>query len=249
MSIIPSPTMKKIRLCFFVSLAFLIVIPITCIVLGVTLHPTEFEYIPRDPSVNRIISLHADLISADVMQGSMVLQWSIADDSCAVEGCSDVNIYFDSNLLHSGAENSGPADNNRPVNPTFVWNVTAGYEDDLARVPTFQTQLAVIPPSGDYSKKHLVRDTHLSEVYYPFDRYLTVIFGFAEDATIVRAQLGSALEAWARLEQAQACQIVSPSLEPKPVKAQARLRLRPRLVYTKVKAVFAEGASCRETEY
>ncbi|KAK0191878.1 hypothetical protein F5146DRAFT_1037543 [Armillaria mellea] len=192
MSAIP-PTTKKIRRCFFISLSFVIIIPITCIVLGVTLHAKEFQYISLDPtSANRTISLHADLISADVKQGSMVLGWSITsdscaesctDDSCIVNGCSDVNIYFDPNLLHSDSGNSGPADSNRPVDPIFVWNATGGYIDDLANSASFQTELAVIPPVGNYSQKHLVRHTRSSEVYYPFDRYLAVIFGFAEDAS------------------------------------------------------------------
>ncbi|KAK0434233.1 hypothetical protein EV421DRAFT_1352549 [Armillaria borealis] len=192
MSNISPPTTKKIRRCFFFSLAFVIIIPITCIIFGVTLHPKEFQYIPTDPSTNRTISLHADLISADLKKGSMVLEWSITSDSCAsectddscdLEGCTDINIYFDSNLLHSDGGNSGPSDNNRPVDPTFVWNATAGYNDNLSRIATFQTELAVIPPLSDSSKKHLVRYTRSSEVYYPFDRYLAVIFGFAEDAS------------------------------------------------------------------
>ncbi|KAK0477889.1 hypothetical protein IW261DRAFT_1565690 [Armillaria novae-zelandiae] len=191
MSTISPPTTKKIRRCFFVSLAFVIVVPLTCIVLGVTLHPTEFQYNPPDPSLNRTIFLHADLISADVKQGSMVLEWIVTGDSCAsctdvscaAEGCSNVNIYFDSNLLHSDSGNS-KSTNNRPVDPTFVWNATASYNDEFGNIPSFQTELAVIPPlSVDYSQKHLVRHTRSSEVYYPFDRYLAEIFGYAEDAT------------------------------------------------------------------
>ncbi|KAK0493860.1 hypothetical protein EDD18DRAFT_395017 [Armillaria luteobubalina] len=192
MSTMSPPTTKKIRRCFFVSLAFVTIVPLTCIVLGVTLHPKEFQYIPQDLSLNRTIYLHADLISADVKQGSMLLEWTVMGDSCAsctdagctVEGCPDVNIYFDSNSLHSDSGNNGPADNNRPENPTFVWNATAGYNDNLANIASFQTELAVTPPlSVDYSQKHLVRHTRSSEVYYPFDRYLAVIFGYAEDAS------------------------------------------------------------------
>ncbi len=44
-----SPT-KIIRHCFFFSLAFVIVIPITCVLLGVSLHPEEFEYSAEDPT-------------------------------------------------------------------------------------------------------------------------------------------------------------------------------------------------------
>ncbi len=51
MSTFPPPT-KKIRRCFFLSLAFVIVIPITCIVLGVTVRPKEFKYNAREPASN-----------------------------------------------------------------------------------------------------------------------------------------------------------------------------------------------------
>ncbi len=56
MPTISPPTTRKIRRCFFFSLAFVIIIPMTCIVLGVTLHPKEFQYIPTDPSANRTVS-------------------------------------------------------------------------------------------------------------------------------------------------------------------------------------------------
>ncbi|SJL16663.1 uncharacterized protein ARMOST_20191 [Armillaria ostoyae] len=178
----PSPT-KKIRWCFFFSLAFVIVIPITCTLLGVTLHPTEFQYSANDPITDgstRKISLHANLITADLKQGTVVLDWSIAGDNC-VSKCPVVNIYFATNLLHSDTSSNGPSGNNRPVDPIFVWNVTAYYNDTYSNFPTFQTELVVFP-LYDYTK-HPVRHTRSSQVYYPFDRYYAKILGFAEDAS------------------------------------------------------------------
>ncbi|KAK0463937.1 uncharacterized protein EV420DRAFT_1638857 [Desarmillaria tabescens] len=112
----------------------------------------------------------------------MVLDWTVVGDSCDSESseCTGVNIYFDTNLLHSDASTNGASGNNRPVDPIFVWNVTA-YDDFLSNIPTFQTELAVFPPY-DWTK-HSVRHTRSSQVYYPFDRYLAEIFGFAEDAS------------------------------------------------------------------
>ncbi|KAK0203539.1 hypothetical protein DFS33DRAFT_1332238 [Desarmillaria ectypa] len=175
------PHVKKIRWCFFLSFAFVIIIPIACILLGVTLHPTEFQYRANGTTSNgaiREIYLHADLISADLKQGTMVLDWTIVGDNCESE-CTDVNIYFDTNLLHSDASTNGASGNNRPVDPIFAWNATAGFYDVLSNIPTFQTELAVFPPY-DYTK-HSVRHTRSSQVYYPFDHYLAEIFGFAQD--------------------------------------------------------------------
>ncbi|KAK0477830.1 hypothetical protein IW261DRAFT_1565617 [Armillaria novae-zelandiae] len=205
------PTAKRIRLCFFFSLVFALLIPVIFVVLGVELHPGEFEYNtdPNGDFENRTkISLHVDLISADVKKGSMVLQWTITgdtcflcfdddgddddeadgdvddNDGCSVNGCPNVNIYFDSNLLHSESGNAERKDNNKPADPTFVWNVTADSEDNGSKIPSFQIELGVLPPLySNYSQRHLIRSTRSSEVYYPFDRYEAVTAGFAEDTS------------------------------------------------------------------
>ncbi|KAK0436938.1 hypothetical protein EV421DRAFT_1979294 [Armillaria borealis] len=204
------PHTKKIRRCFFFSLAFVIVIPIICIVLGLELHPgEEFAYNANDAisdgsTRKRKISLHADLISADLKQGTVVLDWSVWDDTCQSDctvandicedectdandtcfsKCTVVNIYFYTNLLHhSDIGDIRPSSSNRPVVPLFIWNATASYNDTFSNIATFRTELAVFPPD-DEDTKHPVRHTHSSEVYYPFDRYLVAIFGFAEDAS------------------------------------------------------------------
>ncbi|KAK0215426.1 hypothetical protein IW262DRAFT_1439744 [Armillaria fumosa] len=200
MATIYLPTAKRIRHCFFFSLIFAILIPVIFIVLGVELHLGEFEY-STDPSLledeERTISLHVDLISADVKKGLMVLQWTIINDSCVScpydddlcevgdAGCSDVNIYFDSNLLHSDSGTSERTDNNKPADPTFIWNATAYFNDDsLTKTPSFQIELAVLPPLySNYSQRHLIRSTRSSAVYYPFDRYQAITAGYAEDTS------------------------------------------------------------------
>ncbi|KAK0229552.1 hypothetical protein EDD85DRAFT_1026549 [Armillaria nabsnona] len=187
MSTFPPPT-KKIRRCFFLSLAFVIVIPITCIVLGVTVRPKEFKYNARELASNdgiRKIYLHANLISADLKQGEMVLEWNFMDDTCnpEVTECNEVNIYFDANLLrHSDTNSSESFDNNRPTVPTFIWNVTAIISDRLlSNTPMFQTTLVVFPTYGYASDS--ISNPYASEVYYPFDRYLAEVFAFAKDAS------------------------------------------------------------------
>ncbi|SJL14948.1 uncharacterized protein ARMOST_18424 [Armillaria ostoyae] len=184
-----SPSMaKKIRWCFFFSLAFVIVVPVLCIVLGKTLHPAEFAYIDLDSNDdvprNQKIYLHADLTSADLKQGTMVIDWSILLDTCdsTSTNCTSVNIYFDANLLHSDTNSSEPSDNNRPTVPTFIWNVTADDQDYyLSNSPKFQTELFVFP-QHKYGAIHEVRHTYSSDVYYPFDRYYAEVLAFAEDS-------------------------------------------------------------------
>ncbi|KAK0452134.1 uncharacterized protein EV420DRAFT_1559030 [Desarmillaria tabescens] len=181
------PATKRIRRCFFFSLTFIIVIPITCLVFGVTLHPTEFQYNASDNTSNgsiRKISLHADLVSANLDQGVIVLDWSFWDDTCdpRVMECANVNIYFDANLLQQSDTNSSKAsDNGRPTDPIFIWNVTAAVFDPvLSNTPRFQTKLAVYAPF-DYTN-HSVMHTRAASLYYPFDRYLAEAFAFAIDA-------------------------------------------------------------------
>ncbi|KAK0492467.1 hypothetical protein EDD18DRAFT_1357722 [Armillaria luteobubalina] len=200
------PTANRIRLCFFFSLVFSVLIPVIFIVLGVELHLGEFEYNtdPNGDFENQTVSISIILAHSDVKKGSMVLQWTITDDSCfpcvddededdddvdvddndgcSVNGCPNVNIYFDSNLLHSESGHAERKDNNKPADPTFVWNVTA--DDDVSKIPSFQIELGILPPLySNYSQRHLIRSTRSSEVYYPFDRYEAITAGFAEDTS------------------------------------------------------------------
>ncbi|KAK0434222.1 hypothetical protein EV421DRAFT_1992864 [Armillaria borealis] len=181
MSTVSPLTAKKFWSCFFFSFAFVVVIPTICIVLGVTQHPAEFSY--NAPSMDggiRQVTLHADLISADLKQASMVLDWNILLDTCYLgNNCTIVNIYFDANLLHLSDTNSSiPSDNDEPTDPTFIWNTTAYNVDIFANTPTFQTELSIFPRSKN-ARKH----SSSSDVYYPFDVYLAEVFAFAEDAS------------------------------------------------------------------
>ncbi|KAK0188471.1 hypothetical protein F5146DRAFT_667252 [Armillaria mellea] len=177
------PHTKHIRRCFFFSLAFVIVIPIICIVLGLVVHPQEFTYNLEDTlgGSTRHISLHADLVSADLKEGTVVLDWIVLSDICDSE-CTLVNIYFDTNLFrHPDIGGILPFGSNRPTNPIIVWNATAYYGNDVhASVAMFRTELATFSPDDD--SKYPVRRTRSSDVYYPFDRHIALIYAFAEDA-------------------------------------------------------------------
>ncbi|KAK0226757.1 hypothetical protein EDD85DRAFT_975950 [Armillaria nabsnona] len=188
MSTVSPSTKKKIWPCFFLSLTFVLVIPTLCIVLGMTLHPAEFAYMDFNFNVNgpRQIYLHADLMSANLKQGTMVIDWSILLDTCdsMSTDCTSVNIYFDANLIQQSSTSSNdPSDNNRPTVPTFVWNCTASTQDYvLSNSPKFQTQLFVFP-KHKYGTIHQVRHTYSSNVYYPFDSYFAEVLAFAEEAS------------------------------------------------------------------
>ncbi|KAK0493734.1 hypothetical protein EDD18DRAFT_1356184 [Armillaria luteobubalina] len=193
MATIYLPTMKRIRCCFFFSLFFAIVVPVICIILGVELHPSEFEYSSAAGSdgVNWTISLHTDLISADLKQGAVVLEWSIVNNTCydVDFNCILTNILCCSNLLQQSniyMNSSNPSNNNQPADPTFIWNITANQYEPYSDILMFQTVAAIFNPFNDGSssnKGHPISHSHTSNVYYPFDHYTATVFCFAEDAT------------------------------------------------------------------
>ncbi|KAK0477846.1 hypothetical protein IW261DRAFT_1565640 [Armillaria novae-zelandiae] len=201
MATIYLPTTRRIRQCFFFSLVFAIVAPIICIILGVEVHPREFNYrssssSPGDDSTsgsegneNRIIYLHADLMSADLKQGTVVFDWSIVNDTCyyADYNCTNANIYFAANLQQSNIymNSSNPSNNNSPTDPTFIWNITADIYDTYSDYPMFQTTATIVNPfsSQKSQNKHPISHSHTSNVYYPFDRYIAAVFCYAEDSS------------------------------------------------------------------
>ncbi|KAK0462165.1 hypothetical protein IW261DRAFT_1528442 [Armillaria novae-zelandiae] len=202
MATIYLPAMRRIWQCFFFSLGFAIVAPIICISLGVEVHPREFHYrssssSPGDNSAsgsegneNQIIYLHADLMSADLKKGTVVLDWSIVDDSCYYTDyqCTSANIYFDANLLQQSTTSTGggsPSNNNCPTDPTFIWNITADMNDTYSNYPMFQTMAIIFNPFSlqQSQNKHPISHSHTSNVYYPFDHYTAVVFCHAEEGT------------------------------------------------------------------
>jgi len=178
---VDSTRTRRVRYCFFICLACLIVFPVLSIVLGLKVHPKEFEFSPdvSRHSVNRTISLLADLVTADTKQRTLTLDWFPINDTCVDPTCSEANIFFDDNLIQqgqdSGSNTSMANDNNRPTDPIFTWNVT-GYNDILSDAAVFRTEITLF--STRVSGGHLS-----SELYYPFDSYSGVVFAFAQDAT------------------------------------------------------------------
>ncbi|KAK0477882.1 hypothetical protein IW261DRAFT_1608808 [Armillaria novae-zelandiae] len=185
------PTIKRVRCCFFSSLVFIVIIPVACIIFGKTLHPREFEYRGPASSIDdgtRIISLSADLVSADLKKGEVVLDWTITNDTgyyTSLANRTVINIYFAANLLQQSSINhSKPSTSNKPTDPTFIWNITASESDYYSDFPVFQTVSIILYSRNDDSgSKHPIRHSHTSEVYYPFDHYVATAFFFAEDTS------------------------------------------------------------------
>ncbi|KAG2006035.1 hypothetical protein CC2G_002389 [Coprinopsis cinerea AmutBmut pab1-1] len=173
----------RIRLWIGFCFAFIVLAPVISIVMGYHLHSNDMVY-PAEPKAEfpgRTISLEVVLVSADPKLGSITLDWSFLRElrsPCSidnVDACTDVNLFFDANLLRASGEYSSQEDvasSGRPDRPVFVLNTRGIVERDIrAQKPTFRTQLSLFHPS----------DRHSSLLFYPFDTYTAEIVLFAEE--------------------------------------------------------------------
>ncbi|KAK0492422.1 hypothetical protein EDD18DRAFT_1410188 [Armillaria luteobubalina] len=194
-------SMSRVCCCFVTSLSLVTIVPTLYITLMLNLlagevpHDTTLQ--PGPTGEDRIISLHATLVSANIRQSTMVVEWSIMRDTCDYS-CPEVNIFFDMNLSPSGdrRDTSYPS-NNRPTEPIFIWNATgttssnnSGY-DVLRNAPRFSTDFIIYPVSEDFQKGSLIR--HTTRAYYPFDWYWSGVTAFAQD-TLTNKSVALALQ-------------------------------------------------------
>ncbi|PBK88216.1 hypothetical protein ARMGADRAFT_1168141 [Armillaria gallica] len=183
----------RVSCCFATSLSFVIVVAIFFVTLVLKLRPgggSLYTVNPDSTVTDRTIFLNAVLVSADIPQTSMLVEWFVDADTCKVN-CPEVNIFFDTNLSPSDdSSDCGPSSNNRPTYPIFVWNPTGGvtlmvdsnYSDSLGNSPTFRTKFNIYP-LGNYSQ-HSSFISHKSlAYYYPFDVYWAGIFAFAQEVS------------------------------------------------------------------
>ncbi|KAF5317809.1 hypothetical protein D9619_012581 [Psilocybe cf. subviscida] len=152
--------------------------------IGLHLHTRDFG-IPADvdttfrPFNGRTLLVEAVLVSADPMSTTMIMDWIIMGEqnsSCglqSIESCTDINIFFDNNLISGPSTTGQPATSDRPLRPIFKLNATTFAQRDItANSPTFRTRLILFSPNNPLS----------SLLYYPFDTYSAEVFMFAEDA-------------------------------------------------------------------
>ncbi|KAK0434198.1 hypothetical protein EV421DRAFT_1992805 [Armillaria borealis] len=157
-------------------------VPTLSITLALRLHPGgELSYVTNAEGIK--IYLSANLISADIQNTAMVVEWYIDNDTCGAN-CTEVDIFVDINLCPSNNRpDHHPYNSNRPTDPIFIWNATnsnLGAHDYYPRnnLPTFRTNVVVYPNYG-----HAPSSSHASLVYYPFDSYNAKMFAFARDAS------------------------------------------------------------------
>ncbi|PBK79309.1 hypothetical protein ARMGADRAFT_1069476 [Armillaria gallica] len=131
--------------CFATSLSLIIIVATTCVALILKLHPGGESSYAMNPvgTRDRTIFLSAAFVSADIPQTTMLVDWLVEHDTCNVN-CSEVKIFFDKNVSPGSID--GPSSNNRPRDPTFIWNATVGMTlinhssyDILGNSPTFRT--------------------------------------------------------------------------------------------------------------
>ncbi|KAF8883613.1 hypothetical protein CPB84DRAFT_1789856 [Gymnopilus junonius] len=161
--------------------AFMAAIPILAVMLGLHLHARDFRYTQdTTPGFNgRTLLMEVVLRSADPQASVMTMDWTVIGEEnsqCSPEdlsACTDINIFFDANLLHASSTAETIRSSNRPADPIFIHNASALAEGDiLANTPTFRTDLALFSPGG----------TESSLIYYPFDEYSAEICIFAQDS-------------------------------------------------------------------
>ncbi|RXW17704.1 hypothetical protein EST38_g8158 [Candolleomyces aberdarensis] len=152
--------------------------------MGTTLHAREMKY-PGPGNLTlfdgRTLEFEAVLISADPKAGMMRLDWRIlkeTNSACRSDNlpaCTEVDIFFDTNLLKAEGTFSTQEEtlsSNPPDRPIFKFNATAlVLEDRFSRTPTFRTQLALFSPDRSDS----------SLIFYPFDAYTAEIIFFARE--------------------------------------------------------------------
>ncbi|PBK88138.1 hypothetical protein ARMGADRAFT_1084777 [Armillaria gallica] len=117
----------------------------------------------------------------------MLIEWSIDLYTCDPGNCSEVNISFGTNLIAKAARHEdSPYINNWFTDPIVVWNVSSSNlgSDGPTRGgynPTFRTELIICLVG--HNAQRVLEHSYASLVYYPFDRYNSEIFAFAQDAS------------------------------------------------------------------
>ncbi|PBK88196.1 hypothetical protein ARMGADRAFT_1120602 [Armillaria gallica] len=120
----------------------------------------------------------------------MLVEWTIDWDTCHASNCTEVyhtnNPVWRNLFPKESRREDSPYSNNRPADPIFVWNVTdwnlgTNVYVSQDNFPTFRTEL-IIYPEYDFTRYSL-EHSHASLVYYPFDRYKSKIFAFAQDTS------------------------------------------------------------------
>ncbi|KAK0477819.1 hypothetical protein IW261DRAFT_1594296 [Armillaria novae-zelandiae] len=182
---------SRVLCCFFTSLFFLVAVPTLWIVLVLRLPPSSTSSISNttvkgtgSKSISRTIILRANVVSADILQTTMVTEWSIMWDTCVDpdrnNNCTAINIFLDTipfwrNFSPSDPRHdNGPYSNNLPTDPIFIWNPThfgRGRTNFGSNSLTFRAELSLFTNDVSYLSA------------YPFDSYYADVAIFARDVS------------------------------------------------------------------
>ncbi|KAK0229636.1 hypothetical protein EDD85DRAFT_794115 [Armillaria nabsnona] len=172
--------------CFITSLLFIIIIPTLWIALVVkATSNSKLANIVEGGShdskpMNRMIYLQAKVISADILDATVVVEWFLFGDTCFLDdnvNCTSVNIFFDTNFSPSDPRHgNGPYNNDIPTDPIFTLNKTY----DQFRGCFFRTELILFAYGSRYYLSAYPFD--ISDAINPgkfsYDTYISV---FAQD--------------------------------------------------------------------
>ncbi|KAK0493780.1 hypothetical protein EDD18DRAFT_1107762 [Armillaria luteobubalina] len=171
---------SRVVYCLITSLAFVSIVPTLWISLVLGIIPPDiagvYEDWPLDPYrdqefPNRTIMLDANVVSADILHTTMIVEWTLKYDTCNNDqsqyNCTEVNIFFDVDLSPSDPRYSnGPYNNSITTDPIIIWNGNFSY-----RFPTVCTELVISTTGPSYLGA------------YPFDMYFVNIVAYAQDVS------------------------------------------------------------------
>ncbi|PBK68441.1 hypothetical protein ARMSODRAFT_1019578 [Armillaria solidipes] len=121
-----------------------------------------------------------NLVSADIFDGTIVVEWIVQGDSC-FSNCSEVEIFFDTPSLSIYGDSL--YNNDTETYPVFVWNATLAE----AAHRNFRTELN-LTTYNDFTYGYN-QFGYSSLIYYPFDYYTTKVTLSARD-TLTSEELG-----------------------------------------------------------
>ncbi|KAK0191848.1 hypothetical protein F5146DRAFT_1135539 [Armillaria mellea] len=171
--------------CFFITaVSFIIAVPTVWITSALQLRNVGHRYYVADSeNTNRSLTLFANLVSTDLIHGTVVAEWTVEKDTCTDSNCTDVRIFIDTRPPPSDPRyESGSYNDNALTVPNSTWNATLLGTRRRRGGLSFRTPLTLYT-SNDYQDYYSGTSYEDRLLYYPFDRYETQISAFARDAS------------------------------------------------------------------
>ncbi|KAK0434191.1 hypothetical protein EV421DRAFT_1992782 [Armillaria borealis] len=162
---------SRVFCCFITALSFTIVVPTVWITAALWLRSVgDLDYFADFENTDRSLVLFVDLVSANILHGTMLAEWSVEKDTCPYSNCTEVEIFFDMHLSSSDPRYGGGSCNNNALTvPIFIWNATMAGTRQGEDAPSFRTKLT-LSTSDNYQNYYSGHSYEKSLVYYPFDR-------------------------------------------------------------------------------